>query len=891
MSDEIDSTEEELREAEMAASEDSQEEAGHSSYHPVVDDNGMIRHQLSGMYQGWFLDYASYVILERAVPHFVDGLKPVQRRILHSMKRLDDGRFNKVANIVGHTMQFHPHGDASIGDALVQMGQKDLLIECQGNWGNILTGHRAAAPRYIEARLSKFALETLFNPKTTEWKASYDGRNKEPVTLPVKFPLLLAQGAEGIAVGLSCKILPHNFNELCDAAVSYLRGEEFSLYPDFQTGGAIDVSRYNDGERGGMVRIRAKISKEADNKTLVINEIPFGENVMTLCESIVKAGEKGKIKIRKVENLTADKVEIRISLAPGVSSDKTIDALYAFTNCEVSISPNCCVIDENKPHFLTVSDVLRKSVDNTLELLRRELEIERGELLEQLHFASLEKIFIEERIYKDREFEEAPTMDAACEHIDDRLTPYYPQMIREVTKEDILKLMEIKMARILKFNKDKAEEAIAKMKADIARIDKDLANMVNVTIRWFNMLKDKYGAAYPRRTEIKNFDTIVATKVIEANQKLYINRADGFIGMELKKDEYVCNCSEIDDIILFYKDGKFKVVKVADKLFVGQNVLYLNVFKKNDKRTIYNVVYRDGRNGAYFIKRFAATGLTRDKEYDLTQGKAGSKIVYFSANPNGEAEVIKITLKPNPKLKKPVFDRDFSEMLIKGRQSMGNLLTRNEVKNIGLKSHGTSTLGGRKVWFDKDILRLDFDGHGDYLGEFDSDDQLLVINSNGEYYTTAPDANCHFDAGILRIEKYNQSKVWTALLFDATQKNYLYLKRFNLDQSVKRVNILGDDKDSRLALLTDTVYPHLLVTMGGADSFREPMDIDAESFVGIKGVKARGRRVTSYTVDNVEELVPSRMPEPDPEPVEVEEPETDVEEKENENDDGQLSLF
>ena len=893
MSDEIDNTDEELREAETVEAEDSQV-AGHSSYHPVTDDNGMIRHQLSGMYQGWFLDYASYVILERAVPHFVDGLKPVQRRILHSMKRLDDGRFNKVANIVGHTMQFHPHGDASIGDALVQMGQKDLLIECQGNWGNILTGHRAAAPRYIEARLSKFALETLFNPKTTEWKASYDGRNKEPVTLPVKFPLLLAQGAEGIAVGLSCKILPHNFNELCDAAISYLKNEEFHLYPDFQTGGAVDVSRYNDGERGGMIRIRAKISKEADNKTLVINEIPYGENVMTLCESIVKAGEKGKIKIRKVENLTADKVEIRISLAPGVSSDKTIDALYAFTNCEVSISPNCCVIDENKPHFLAVSDVLRKSVDNTLSLLRRELEIERGELLEQLHFASLEKIFIEERIYKDREFEEAPTMDAACEHIDDRLTPYYPQMIREVTKEDILKLMEIKMARILKFNKDKAEEAIARMKGDIARIDKDLANMVNVTIRWFRMLKDKYGPAYPRHTEIKNFDTIVATKVIEANQKLYINRADGFIGMELKKDEYVCNCSEIDDIILFYKDGKYKVVKVADKLFVGQGVLYVDVFKRNDKRTIYNVVYRDGRNGAYFMKRFAATGLTRDKEYDLTQGKPGSKICYFSANHNGEAEVIKITLKPNPKLKKPVFEKDFSELLIKGRQSMGNLLTRNEVKSVGLKSRGTSTLGGRKIWFDKDILRLDFDGHGDYLGEFDSEDQLLVINSNGEYYTTEPDANCHFDAGVMRIEKYNQSKVWTAVLFDASQNNYLYLKRFNLDFSSKRINILGEEKGSRLVLLTDTVYPRLLVTMGGADSFREPMEVDADTFVGVKGVKARGRRVTTFKVDNVEELVPLRMPEPDPEPVvnESEEPDISDEERNGSNpDDGQLSLF
>lgn len=891
MSKEYDSTDDETMNGERVETENGTE-AGHSTYKPVTDENGMILHKLSGMYQGWFLDYASYVILERAVPHFVDGLKPVQRRILHSMKRLDDGRFNKVANIVGHTMQFHPHGDASIGDALVQMGQKDLLIECQGNWGNILTGHRAAAPRYIEARLSKFALEALFNPKTTEWKASYDGRNKEPVTLPVKFPLLLAQGAEGIAVGLSCKILPHNFNELCDAAVSYLKNEEFHLYPDFQTGGAVDVSRYNDGERGGMVRIRAKISKESDNKTLVINEIPYGENVMTLCESIVKAGEKGKIKIRKVENLTADKVEIRITLAPGVSSDKTIDALYAFTNCEVSISPNCCVIDDNKPHFLTVSDVLRKSVDNTRDLLRRELEIERGELMEQLHFASLEAIFIEERIYKDREFEEAPNMDAACEHIDERLTPYYPQMIREVTKDDILKLMEIKMARILKFNKSKAEELIARMKADIARIDKELANMVDVTIRWFRMLRDKYGADYPRRTEIKNFDTIVATKVIEANEKLYINRADGFIGMELKKDEYVCNCSEIDDIILFYKDGRFKVVKVADKLFVGQGVLYLDVFKKNDRRTIYNVIYRDGRNGAYFIKRFAATGLTRDKEYDLTQGKPGSKIMYFTANHNGEAEVVRVTLKPNPKLKKPVFDKDFSDLLIKGRQSMGNLLTRNEVQRIGLKSQGTSTLGGRKVWFDKDILRLDFDGHGDFLGEFEANDLLLVVNSNGEYYTTELDANCHFDPSVMRIEKYDSAKVWTAVLFDASQKGFLYLKRFKFDPTAKRISIIGDEKGSSLVLLTDTWYPRLLVTMGGADNFREPQEIDAESFVGIKGVKARGRRVTTFAVERVEELEPLRMPEPQP----VQEPENNesadnIDSDEDNPDSGQLSLF
>lgn len=886
--------EKDLEETDEIAENGNPLEESHSGYTPERDSDGMLCHRLSGMYQGWFLDYASYVILERAVPHFLDGLKPVQRRILHSMKRLDDGRFNKVANIVGHTMQFHPHGDASIGDALVQLGQKDLLIECQGNWGNILTGHKAAAPRYIEARLSKFALETVFNPKTTEWKISYDGRNREPVTLPVKFPLLLAQGAEGIAVGLSCKILPHNFNELCQAAVAYLRNEEFALYPDFQTGGAVDVSKYNDGERGGSIRVRAKISKEADNKTLVINEIPYGQNVMSLCESIVKAGEKGKIKIRKVENLTADKVEIRITLAPGVSSDKTIDALYAFTDCEVSISPNCCVIDDNKPRFLTVSDLLRKSVDNTRELLRQELLIARGELLEQLHFQSLEKIFIEERIYKDKKFENAENMDEACEHIDDRLTPYYPQMIREVTKDDILRLMEIKMARILKFNKDKAEEQIARMKAEIERIDRDLSDMTGVTVRWFDMLRTKYGEPYPRRTELKNFDTIVATKVIEANQKLYINKADGFIGMELKKDEYVCNCSEIDDIILFYKDGKYKVVKVADKLFVGQGVIHLDVFKKNDSRTIYNVVYRDGKNGAYFMKRFAATGLTRDKEYDLTQGKEGSKIFYFTANHNGEAETIKVTLKPNSKLKKPVFDKDFSELLIKGRQSMGNLLTRNEVLKIGLKSHGVSTLGGRKVWFDDDVLRLNYDGHGRLIGEFDKEEKLLVITRNGEYYTTPVDSNCHFESDLMIIEKFIPEKVWTAVLFDESQGGYLYMKRFNFEPSAKRISFTGDEKDNRMVLLTDTYYPRIQVSFAGADSVREALEIDATEFIGIKSLKAKGKRVTTYNVGEVTELEPLRQPEPPvQDPADGSQTDSDdiQNETENTNEDSQLSLF
>lgn len=891
MSDKQDIYDEDQSEIIEDAGDDSAGSEDHSSYHPVTDDDGTVRHQLSGMYQNWFLDYASYVILERAVPHFEDGLKPVQRRVLHAMKRLDDGRYIKVANIVGHTMQFHPHGDASIGDALVQMGQKDLLIDCQGNWGNILTGHRAAAPRYIEARLSKFALETVFNAKTTEWKVSYDGRNKEPVTLPVKFPLLLAQGAEGIAVGLSCKILPHNFNELCDAAVSYLKGEEFHLYPDFPTGGSIDVSHYNDGERGGVVKIRAKISKEADNKTLVINEIPYGEDVMTLCDSIVKAVKKGKIKVRKVEDLTAAKVEIRITLAPGVSSDKTIDALYAFTNCEVSISPNCCVIDNQKPHFLCVSDVLRKSVDNTMKLLRKELEIQRSELLEQLHFASLEKIFIEERIYKDPEFEQAPDMDAACEHIDERLTPYYPQFVREVTKDDILRLMEIKMARILKFNKDKADDAIARMNKEIARIDKSLSNMVGVTIKWFENLKEKYGAAWPRKTELKNFNTIVANKVVEANEKLYINRADGFIGTALKKDEYVTNCSDLDDIILFYKDGRYKVVKVAEKLFVGPNVIYLNVFKKNDRRTIYNVIYRDGKNGASYIKRFAATGITRDKEYDLTQGKPGSKILYFTSNSNGEAEVVRVQLKPNPKLKKPVFDKDFSSIAIKGRQSMGNLITRNEVQRIGLKSHGVSTLGGRKVWFDRDVFRIDFDGHGDFIGEFESEDLLLVVNSDGEFYTTEIDLNHHFDTNVIRIEKYVPDKVWSAALFDSSQNGYLYLKRFCMDPSSKKNSFIGDDKDSRLLVLTDTVYPRILVTFGGNDSFREPMEVDVEEFIAVKGYKARGRRVTTWNVDGVKELEPLRQPEPmEPEPDDsVADDETDK--PDLAEGDGQMSLF
>ena len=837
-----------------------QETEGHSDYKPVNRFDAAAVHHLSGMYQNWFLDYASYVILERAVPNIEDGFKPVQRRIMHSMKRMDDGRYNKVANIVGHTMQFHPHGDASIGDALVQLGQKDLLVDTQGNWGNILTGDRAAAPRYIEARLSKFAIDTVFNPKTTEWQLSYDGRNKEPIALPVKYPLLLAQGAEGIAVGLSSKILPHNFCEICDAAISYLHGQEFHLYPDFQTGGSIDVTKYNDGQRGGILKVRAKIEK-LDQKTLVIRELPYSKTVGTLIESITKAIEKGKIKAKRVDDLTSAQVEIQVHLMPGVSSDKTLDALYAFTDCEINISPNCCVIKDQKPQFLTVSDVLIHNVERTKDLIRQELEIRKNELLEQLHFQSLEKIFIEERIYKDKKFEEAPNVDKVCEHIDERLTPYYPTLIREVTKDDILKLLEIKMQRILKFNKEKADELMARIKAEIEEIDRDLANLVEVTADWFQFLKDKYGKEHPRLTEIRNFDTIEAAKVAEANQKLYINRADGFIGMGLKKDEFVCNCSDIDDIIIFYKDGKYKVIRVAEKVFVGKNILHVAVFKKNDARTTYNVVYRDGRKGYYYMKRFNVTSMTRDKEYDLTQGTPGSKVMYFTANPNGEAEIIKVTLDPDPKIKKIFLDKDFSEVMIKGRTSKGNLLTKYSVHRIGLKSHGHSTLGGRKVWYDPDVNRLNYDEHGRLLGEFYDEDQILVILDNGDFYLTNFDINNHFEENILRIEKFKADKTWTAVLFDADNQGYPYLKRFLMDASKKKQNWLSDNPASKLILLTDTVYPCIKVTYGGADEFRGSEEIDAEQFIAVKGFKAKGKRISTWQIESIKELEPTRLPE------------------------------
>ena len=825
-------------------------------YSDSLDEH--TRRQLRGMFQSWFLDYASYVILERAVPHIDDGLKPVQRRILHTMRTMHDGRFIKVANIVGQTMQYHPHGDASINDALVQLGQKDLLVTTQGNWGDILTGARAAAGRYIEAKLSHFALDVLFNPKVTQWTPSYDGRNREPVTLPAKFPLLLAQGAEGIAVGLSSKILPHNFNELIDAAVAYLRGEEFTLYPDFETGGFVDVSRYNDGERGGSVKVRAKIEK-IDNKTLAITELPFGQTSGSLIDSILKAIDNGKIKIRKIDDLTSDSARIMVSLVPGTSSDKTIDALYAFTDCEVSISPNCCVISDDKPHFLGVSDVLRHSADLTRHILKCELEIRLAELREQLFFASLERIFIESRIYKDAEYEQAKSNDEAVAHIARRLEPFAPSLIREVTTDDILRLLEIKMKRILRFNVDDADRAIARLGDDIAETLGHLDRLTEYTIDWYLALQKKYGADHPRRTVIRGFDSIEAANVAEANEKLYINREEGFIGTGLKKDEFVCNCSMIDDIIIFYKDGRYKVVKVQEKLSIGKNVLYVNVFKRNDTRTIYNVIYQNGRGGFYYMKRFAVTGITRDREYNLTPGQPGTRICWFSANPNGEAEVVKVTLKPKQRIKTLQNDIDFANLAIKGKQNLGNLVTKNEVHRFALKEKGSSTLGGRNVWFDPDVLRLNYEGRGNFLGEFQGDDLVLVILKNGEYYTSTFDATNHYEDNILRIEKFRPGVVWTAILNDADQK-YPYIKRFEFEPSTRHLRYLGENEKSSLILLSDTPGARFRVSFAAPDDFREPVIIDATDYIGVKSYKARGKRLTTFALGSVEEIEPRPLP-------------------------------
>lgn len=859
-------------------------EAGSGGFSSMFVDlnDDIVRQHLRGMFQSWYLDYASYTILDRAIPHIDDGLKPVQRRILHSMKTLDDGRFNKVANIVGNTMQYHPHGDSSIYGALVQLGQKELLIETQGNWGNTLTGAPAAAGRYIEARLSQFALEVLYNPKVTNWTMSYDGRKKEPVTLPAKYPLLLFHGVGGIAAGLSSLILPHNFTEILDAAVAYLRNEEFTLYPDFATGGFIDVSRYNDGARGGKVRIRAKIEK-LDNKTLAITEIPFSTTTESLIDSIIKASEKGKIKIRKVDDNTAASAMILVHLQPGTSSDKTIDALYAFTDCELPISPNCCVIYDNKPHFISVSDVLRRNVDSTREILRAELEIQLSEVKEMLHFASLERIFIEERIYKDKEFEQSNSKEEAIAHIDRRIEPWKPKLLREVTHEDFERLFEIKMGRILKFNVLQAEENIAAYNDRIAHLNSELSHITEYTIRWFETLKEKYGADHPRKTVIRNFENIAAATVAEANEKLYINREEGFIGTSLKKDEYLCTCSSLDDIIIIYKDGTYKVTKVQEKLSVGKNVLYVNVFKK-DARTIYNVIYQDGKGGPYYMKRFNITGITRDRDYNITQGTKGSKIVWFSANPNGEAEVVKVTLKPIPRLKKLFIDVDFSELSIKGRGARGNLVTRNEVHRFSLKEKGKSTLGGRKVWFDPDILRLNYDARGNYLGEFGPDDLVLVILKNGEYYTSSFDASNHYDDNILRLEKYRPKHVWTAIVRDADQQNYPYLKRFTFEPSAKKQSFIGDNKKSELLWLSDNPGARFELNFSEPDTFRGPVEIHSHEFIAVKSFRAKGKRLTTYLLDSIKELEPDEIEEPEEEIMEG--PMTETDEPVIDEDDG-----
>jgi topoisomerase-4 subunit A len=808
---------------------------------------------LSGMYQDWFLDYASYVILERAVPHISDGLKPVQRRILYSMKRMDDGRFNKVANIIGHTMQFHPHGDASIGDALVQLGQKELLVESQGNWGNILTGDGAAAPRYIEARLSKFALEVAFNNKTTEWMSSYDGRNREPVILPVKFPLLLAMGVEGIAVGLSSKILPHNFNELIDASISYLQGKPFVLYPDFPTGGMIDVSRYNDGVRGGAVKVRARIEK-VDKKGLVITEVPFGRTTSSLIESIVKANDRGKIKVRKIDDNTAGGVEIVIQLQSGVSPDKTIDALYAFTDCELSISPNACVItDENKPAFLGVSDILRHSADQTVKLLTRELEIRKAELDEEWHFSSLEKIFIEKRIYRD--IEESETWEAVISAIDKGLQPYKKLFRREITQDDIIKLTEIKIKRISKYDSSRADEHIRGIEAGLEEVINHLANIIPYSINYYRQIKKKFGKNAERRTEIRSFETIEATKVVAANAKLYVNRQEGFIGTGLKKDEYVCDCSDIDDIIVIRKDGSYLITRVSEKQFVGKDVIHVQVFLRNDTRTIYNVVYQDGRDGPCYMKRCALTGLTRDKEYNLGRNTSGTKVLYLSANPNGEAEVIRVYHKPKARLKKLIFEFDFGELAIKGRGSMGNILTRNPVHKISLKEKGLSTLGGRKLWFDDAVMRLNVDGRGRFLGEFASDEMLLVVTRGGWFRTSGTDLSLHFEDDLLLLEKFRESKIFSAVYWDKEQE-YYYVKRFAFEENERLQCFISDSEGSKLVSLTEVEYPRLEISFGGKNEGRRPEIIEVAGFIGVKSFRAKGKRLSNYSVTDIRELEP-----------------------------------
>ena len=831
-----------------------------SRFGRLMQEEAGVR-KLAGMYKNWFLDYASYVILERAVPHVEDGLKPVQRRILHAMKAVDDGRYNKVANIVGQTMQYHPHGDASIKDALVQLGQKELLIDCQGNWGNILTGDEAAAGRYIEARLSKFALEVVFNRKTTEWMRSYDGRNEEPVTLPIKFPLLLAQGSDGIAVGLASKILPHNFVELINACIAHLEGREFQLYPDFPTGGMADVSRYNDGLRGGTVKVRARISK-IDKRTLAITEIPYTTTTESIKESIIKASDKGKIKIRKVDDNTAEKAEIIVQVAPDESSDKTIDALYAFTDCEVSIAPNACVIWEDKPHFLGVSEILRRSAEHTRWLLGRELEIRLGELNEAWHAASLERIFIENKLYQL--IEGCRSREEAYAAVDKGLEPFKKLLRREVTLEDVQRLTELKFIRISRYDTEKADNEIRQIEADIEQTRYHLAHLTEYAVAYYEHIREKYGKGKERRTELREFDSIEATKVAVTNAKLYVDRAEGFfgIGKSMKDAEFVCDCSDIDDVIVFTKEGRYVITKVSEKAFFQKGIYYIGVFKRNDERTIYNVLYRDGKNGPLMMKRCAIKGITRDKEYDITKGTPRSEIVYMSVNPNGEAEVLKVYFKPRPRLKKLIVDLDFSTLAIKGRQSQGNLFSRYGISKIVLKERGASTLGGLNVWFDEDVRRLNSDGRGKYLGEFKGDDRLIVWTSKNQYYITGYDLGQHFPDDTVLVECYDPDRVYNLCYYDRSQQ-YYYMKRFTAEMSDRLQAFLDEDAD--FVCVTGCPGSQLEITYKGAHASRPADLLDVDSFVGVKSHRAKGKRLTTYEVAALRFLEPELPPEPEEE--------------------------
>ena len=840
---------------------------------------------LDGLYENWFLDYASYVILDRAVPHINDGLKPVQRRILHSLKEMDDGRFNKAANVIGNTMKYHPHGDASIGDAMVQIGQKNLLIDCQGNWGDPITGDSAAAPRYIEARLSKFALDVVFNADTTIWQASYDGRNREPITLPVKFPLLLAQGAEGIAVGLATKILPHNFIELIDASIAVLKGDRPNLLPDFPTGGMADASAYNEGQRGGRVRVRAKIL-EKDKKTLTITEIPFTTTTGGLIDSVISANDKGKIKIKKIEDNTAQDVEIVIHLAPGISPDVTIDALYAFTDCEVSISPNTCVIQDDKPRFMSVNDMLSESTFFTKELLKQELEIKLKELMEKIFFSSLLKIFIQEGMYKHPDYEQSSDFEGVLVVLNRLFEPFFPQFYRAILPEDYKKLIDKPMSSITRFDVKKTDEQIKALEAEIKTVKNHLKHLTDYTVAWFEKLREKYGKDRGRKTELRTFDRVEASQVALANVKLYVNREDGFIGSGLKKDEFVCDCSDIDEIIVFREDGRFIVTKVQDKVFVGKDILHVAVFKKNDERTVYNMIYKDGQSGVSYIKRFSVTGITRDKEYDLTKGSKGSRTLYFTANPNGEAEVVNVQLKPHAKLKKLQFDEDFAALAIKGRNSIGNMVTKYPVKKVILKSKGISTLAGRKIWYDDILKRLNADGRGKYLGEFDGDDRILNVLSTGVYELTSFDLNNHFDDKMIVIEKYDPAKVFAVVHYDGKSKNYM-VKRFVFENTVigKQTSIISDESGSKLILISGAAQPVVKVEqLKGKTLIPEEADLNLTDLIDVKGMKAMGNRLSVHQVKSVELLTEHDDAEdvPDPAPDSVEDIEITItgEEKE-----------